>query len=78
MPVDLGLQIISLCKFVRRRRKVVLENFIEYFRRQDMLKLVLDNYVPADRDYYVMELQDDTFQEKIHFCRLSRIRKLGS
>jgi len=44
----------------------MLENCMELFCREDMRKIVLDGYVPADGDYFVMELCGDEFLEKMH------------
>lgn len=44
----------------------MLSNCIEIFKETDMLKQVLDEYVPADGDYLVMEYKDGTFHMKEH------------
>lgn len=44
----------------------MLDNCIEIFRKSDMLKQVLDGYVPADGDYLIYEWNSGNFQLKKH------------
>lgn len=44
----------------------MLDNCIEIFRKSDMLKQVLDGYVPADGDYLIYEWNSGNFKLKKH------------
>ena len=44
----------------------MLTTCIEIFKKTDMLKQVLDTYIPADGDYLIMQYADGDFQLKEH------------
>lgn len=44
----------------------MLTTCIEIFKKTDMLKQVLDTYIPADGDYLIMQYADGDFQLKDH------------
>lgn len=44
----------------------MLTTCIEIFKKTDMLKQVLDTYIPADGDYLIMQYTDGDFQLQDH------------